>query len=526
MKKYLILPITLCLLIIFSTLAYTQPRPKVFYPMVEIEVADPTHPSALSFLFYSRPNLHDCEALGGNLTRKLLNECPQCRVKLIKCETTLDKTQQNLLSDAPLDTASGSMSNGIVVFNFANQELALAACQANETRSNTVSGPIKCFPANTPRTHPHQQLALTPWSLILILAAFSAAWFVGWLIIKYEHLHAHISHDHAETGPQKYHTEPTPRIGGLMLFAGLLAAVGIMLISDTLIIEREFGLLLLASLSAFLGGFVEDLTKKVGVLERLLLTILSAAIASWLLGATLLRLDIGGVYARIIEIAPFFAIIFTIFAVGGIANAINIIDGYNGLAGGFSIIVLVALSCVAHQVGDSLIFSTSLALAGALMGFLAWNWPGGKIFLGDGGAYLTGFLLAVLAVLLVAHNPEVSPWFPLLLLIYPVFETLFSIYRRKLKHGLSPGQPDNKHLHQLIHDNIILNGALSDANPDKLDTNSRVAKYLWIPAVITSVLGCLFWQSTIILASLTAAYCVFYTVIYRRIARRGEIPAV
>ena len=120
----------------------------------------------------------------------------------------------------------------------------------------------------------------------------------------------------------------------------------------------------------------------------------------------------------------------------------------------------------------------------------------------------------------MTRNPEVSPWFPLLLLIYPVFETFFSIYRRKLKHGLSPGQPDNMHLHQLIHDNIIQRGKRACAS----GANHCVAKYLWIPAIATAMFACTFWQSTTALTGFALAYCIFYVVSYRQIARLKAVP--
>ena len=71
-----------------------------------------------------------------------------------------------------------------------------------------------------------------------------------------------------------------------------------------------------------------------------------------------------------------------------------------------------------------------ICLAGATAGFLVWNYPRGLIFAGDGGAYLWGVVIAMASVLLVQRHALVSPWFPMLLLIYPVWETLFSIYRK------------------------------------------------------------------------------------------------
>ncbi|MDP2240424.1 MAG: glycosyltransferase [Burkholderiales bacterium] len=510
------------LLVVFFALAITQ-RPQTFYPEVDIDVDASGGPLTLSFLFNSRPTLQNCEALTGNIARVVLKQCPQCRVKLIQCDSTLDQTQINLLSNDPLSTPSGRMANGVLIFRSTNMDLALASCQATEKQSAAGINPVKCYPANTPRMKPDARSVLSLWSLVVLFAAFAAAWFSGWLIVKYEHLHAHLSHDHVGTGPQKNHAQPTPRIGGLAVMVGLLVAGGIMLFADALPGEREFGLLLIASVPAFVGGLVEDIIKKVSVSDRLLLTMLSGAAAAWLLGAALNRLGIPGV-DQALSWLPF-AVIFTIFAVGGIANAINIIDGYNGLATGFAIIVLAAMAFVAHLIGDNLIFTTALAMAGALFGFMAWNWPGGKIFLGDAGAYLLGFILAELSVLLVVRNPEVSPWFPLVLLIYPVFETFFSIYRRKFMQGLSAMQPDNKHLHQLIHDNVVPRGVRSGARLNKLDANNRVAKYIWLHAIVTAVLGCLFWQSTPVLIGIAIAYCVFYFVSYRQIVQWKAVPA-
>jgi UDP-N-acetylmuramyl pentapeptide phosphotransferase/UDP-N-acetylglucosamine-1-phosphate transferase len=229
------------------------------------------------------------------------------------------------------------------------------------------------------------------YSLLVLLSAALIAWLSGYLIVRYEHLHAHLSHDHTDSGPQKYHAQPTPRIGGIALALGLLAAGGVMLVSNNQLPLTGYGLLLVAAIPAFAGGIVEDLTKKVGVLERLILTMLSAAAAAWLLDAILTQIEIP-LLREALTWMPF-AVAFTVFAVGGVANAINIIDGYNGLAPGYALITLAAIAWVAALVGDSLILIAALAMAGAVLGFFVWNWPKGKIFLGDAGAYLLGFWL-------------------------------------------------------------------------------------------------------------------------------------
>jgi len=97
--------------------------------------------------------------------------------------------------------------------------------------------------------------------------------------------------------------------------------------------------------------------------------------------------------------------VFALIAVGGIANAINIVDGYNGLSGVLVVFILGAMAYVAFLVGDSFILDTCLTLMGAIVGFLVWNFPRGKIFLGDGGAYFIGFMIGELSVLLVRPLP-------------------------------------------------------------------------------------------------------------------------
>jgi UDP-N-acetylmuramyl pentapeptide phosphotransferase/UDP-N-acetylglucosamine-1-phosphate transferase len=265
------------------------------------------------------------------------------------------------------------------------------------------------------------------------------------------------------------------------------------------------------------GGITEDVTKNVGVPARLALTMLAAALGVWLLGGVIPRLDVPG-FDTLLAWTPF-AIAFTVFAVGGVANAINIIDGYNGLAAGHAVIVLAAFAFVSAQVGDSFLFASALAMMGALLGFLVWNYPKGRIFLGDGGAYLLGFWLGELSVLLVVRHPEVSPWFPMLLLVYPIFETLFSMYRRKILGGHSPGQPDRFHMHQVIY--AILPKAQASAQDAAQLTrdNSRVAPYFWAMSLSCALPAVLLWKETSWLISVSLLFCVAYVLVYYRLSK-------
>jgi UDP-N-acetylmuramyl pentapeptide phosphotransferase/UDP-N-acetylglucosamine-1-phosphate transferase len=358
--------------------------------------------------------------------------------------------------------------------------------------------------------------------LACLIAAF-VSFAACWAIVRFQHLHARFSLDAVDTGPQKFHAQPTPRVGGVGLALGLIAAYGFMrLVRGDTPTVHDFGLLLLCGIPAFAGGLVEDLTKKVGVTDRLLLTMLSGAMAAWLLGAVLDRVGIPGVDRLLVWGAV--AIPFTIFAVGGVANAINIIDGYNGLVAGYAIIVLLAFAWVAHQLGDTLITITALTLAAAIAGFMRWNWPGGKIFLGDGGAYAIGYLFAELSVTLTLRHPGVSPWLPMALLIYPIYETIFSVFRRRIIHRTEIGQPDAAHLHQLIYFCLAPERDARGRLLSPEERNSRIAGYIWLPVVVSVSIAAAFWERPAILALTVVGFCLTYTVAYLWIAARQRAP--
>ncbi len=360
------------------------------------------------------------------------------------------------------------------------------------------------------------------------------SWCVCWCLVRGVWFQSYI-HNQATQATQAYHTIPTPRLGGLALAAALLAALGVEWFR---FVEGEyrglhFAWLMTAAVPCFIGGLTEDMTGRAGSTQRLLLAMISAALFIGLGHVTLSRMGITW-FDTALTWLPF-AIVFTIFCVAGVVNATNMIDGYNGLASGMVVIALLAIITVALKVQDGLVLIISVSTLGASLGFIVWNWPKGRLFLGDGGAYLLGFLLAELSVLLVYRNPNVSPWFPLLLLSYPVYETLFSIYRRRWIHKSKLCEPDNRHLHQLIFDRIALNSSLlchsqNDKGEDELCdyatrcavqmlmNNSRVAPYLWGANALIAICAIMFWQSTVVLIVIAAWVCVAYVVLYLRLS--------
>jgi UDP-GlcNAc:undecaprenyl-phosphate GlcNAc-1-phosphate transferase len=244
---------------------------------------------------------------------------------------------------------------------------------------------------------------------------------------------------------------------------------------------------------------------------------MSAALACVLLGLSISRLSLPGVDGWLLAM-PWAGIALAFFAICGLPHAFNIIDGYNGLAGTVALLVCVAIAHVALQLADRQLAAMVICLAGATAGFLFWNYPRGLIFAGDGGAYLWGVVIAVASILLVQRHESVSPWFPMLLLIYPVWETVFSIYR-KLARGVSPGVADALHFHQLIYRRIVRGVFDDDASRRMLMRNNRTSPYLWSFTVLSVVPAVLFWSNTLVLMGFCALFVVSYVAAYVAIIR-------
>lgn len=344
----------------------------------------------------------------------------------------------------------------------------------------------------------------------LFLAAMIGAAGAAALIVRYSPLHLGVTGDQPGGAPQKVHAVATPRIGGLAVVAGLITA-GIAGTVSGVVMAPFLWLMVAALLPAFLGGFAEDVTRRVGVAPRLLMTLVSGVIAFIWLGAALYRSDVQWLNVAF-SYWPL-SLAGTLFAVAGLAHGMNIIDGYHGLSAGVGALALLGLACVAHRIGDLQHAAVGLAAAGAYAGFLLVNYPFGKIFLGDGGAYLLGTTLAILSAQLVGRHTDVSPWFPLALVVYPVWETLFSMMRRALLHRTPLGAPDARHLHSLVYRLLGRRNALT-ALPFWVIEGAMVAY------AITQ------YDSTIDLMAQTFGFLGAYCLVYFLAARLAPREAV
>lgn len=351
------------------------------------------------------------------------------------------------------------------------------------------------------------------------MSSFAVSFFISLLltlmIVKYAHVHG-AALDVDLDGVQKVHSQAVPRIGGLAIFGAVLGA-GLVTVWRAQTIGMELVTLLGCAAVAFAGGIIEDFTRRVSPARRMALTLIAAALGYFLLDAKIERFDMAGMSWTF----PYMwlTLPFTLIAVAGIANAVNIIDGFNGLASVVSIFMLLSLGYVAFQVNDMFVLVTAFTVAGAAAGFFLFNYPAGLVFLGDGGAYFLGFMVGELSVLLVMRNPEVSTWYAALLLIYPVFETLFSVYRRLFVRGHSPSMPDGIHLHSLIFRRIAVWAVGRHEARALTRRNAMTSPYLWLLSLMAVIPATAFWHRSSILMLLCLLFIVTYVWLYVSIVR-------
>jgi UDP-GlcNAc:undecaprenyl-phosphate GlcNAc-1-phosphate transferase len=241
-------------------------------------------------------------------------------------------------------------------------------------------------------------------------------------------------------GSRKVHDRTMPRLGGLSVYLGFMAAAWFLPIHG----DKITGLLLGGTI-VFLVGIADDIR---GISPKVKL-----------LGQTLAAIIV--VYSGIrIEFInnPFngyfylgeLSIPITIFWIVAVTNSINLIDGLDGLASGVTTIALLTFSVIAAMVGQQAVSLLAFALAAAVLGFLRYNFHPAKIFLGDCGSLFLGYMVSVLAVFGLLKGVTVLTFVvPVVVLGVPIFDTCFAILRRYCEHK-PIFQADKKHIHHRL----------------------------------------------------------------------------
>jgi UDP-GlcNAc:undecaprenyl-phosphate GlcNAc-1-phosphate transferase len=252
---------------------------------------------------------------------------------------------------------------------------------------------------------------------------------------------------------RKIHTDPIPRLGGIGIFFGLIGgSLAIPLLFPLLIPSLDVPRYGLGYVFVFIAfalihgmGLVDDFHNlKAGL--KFMLQLLAAALVT-VGGFTISRIAIPGVGLVSFGI---FAYPLTMLWIVAISNAINLVDGIDGLAGGIAAWTALSMALMAILSGHGVSALVALALLGAVMGFLAFNFPPARIFMGDSGSLLIGFVLAVIPLLGLPGMTTIEDLAaPATLLMIPILDTILAIVRR-LRQKRAIHSPDKEHIHHRL----------------------------------------------------------------------------
>lgn len=327
-----------------------------------------------------------------------------------------------------------------------------------------------------------------------ILISFALSLLIHYLVIQLTHSKGIFLDEHEKV--QKVHEMPTPRIGGLGIFLSAM-----FIINDNAL----GGYLMLAAIPAFIAGFLEDYSGKIAPIQRLAIMCLSPIMAFIMIHDSVLT------EWHILQAPIVLGILASTIFIIALVNGVNFTDGQNGLASGTVLISLLTISFIAWELKDHSLLYIGLILASAVSAFLFYNFPKGKIFLGDGGAYFLGFMVATISIILVqSHTLSISLLLLPVILIYPLWEVLFSTLRKLLYDRISPLNSDDYHLHQLIF------------RKRKGGKTFTPVLYILPAQVIVSVLAIRFKNEPTVLAIIILVYICAYSVVYFYERKRDE----
>lgn len=275
-------------------------------------------------------------------------------------------------------------------------------------------------------------------SIDLLFYSFLISLTFGYLILKTRFLHSIITND-TRKGPQKVHDHDVIRVGGVAIFLSLFIFC---------FFKPMLWPVFFSSIPVFLAGFLEDVTKKISPNWRLLATFFSAYLISSYANYQISSL--GFSYLNNFLSFSVISILITSLSIVMLTQSFNLIDGLNGLVSFTSIIILLACILLGYKYEDFEFISICLVFIGIILGFLVFNFPYGKIFLGDGGAYFLGILISTVIISLPLKFPSISPFTSLMLILYPIHEVIRSFLRRALSKTKNTMKPDDGHLHSII----------------------------------------------------------------------------
>ncbi|HME80476.1 MAG TPA: MraY family glycosyltransferase [Candidatus Eremiobacteraceae bacterium] len=291
---------------------------------------------------------------------------------------------------------------------------------------------------------------------VTFVLAFAACALVTPLVIRAA---IKLGHFDEPDGDRRIHTEPTPRLGGIAIYLGFTLALFVTLnvaLSNNSVIARYLDTPDLAKIIGLLFG--GTLMMGVGLWDdvmgmrarnKFIAQFAVALVAVLFYGFTIYHLRLP--HFGLVELG-WFGIPFSLFWYLGMVNAINFLDGLDGLVAGYTTIACVALTVISLLKGQYLVAITTCALAGAAAGFLPFNYSPARIFMGDGGSLFIGFVLATVGVMGTEKQAvAISLVVPLLILALPILDTA-KVIARRLHKGAPLSGADREHVHHQLLD--------------------------------------------------------------------------
>ncbi|MEA2083738.1 MAG: MraY family glycosyltransferase [Thermodesulfobacteriota bacterium] len=237
---------------------------------------------------------------------------------------------------------------------------------------------------------------------------------------------------------RKAHLKPMPKMGGIAMALG--AVLPVLFWIEWTPFTRS---ILLGAGIIVCGGFIDDLNN-LSYKKKFFIQFIAACLVVFH-GKVVIK-SFGMLLPEGMLTPDFVAIPFTLIVIIGVTNAINLADGLDGLAGGISLLSFLCIGYLGHQGGYFEITLISLAIGGAIFGFLRFNTYPAIVFMGDAGSQLLGFLVVTLSLALTQTNAPLSPVLPLLIIGFPILDTL-AVMSERMIHKKSPFSPDKNHFH-------------------------------------------------------------------------------
>jgi UDP-GlcNAc:undecaprenyl-phosphate/decaprenyl-phosphate GlcNAc-1-phosphate transferase len=286
-----------------------------------------------------------------------------------------------------------------------------------------------------------------------ILLSFITAFIPSYFIIPSVINVAKVKHLHDVIDERRSHTEITPSLGGVAIFAGVVFSV-IFWTPFNIFVDLQYTLC--AFIIIFLIGVRDDILP-ISPYKKLLGELMAAGIVVLKSGIKITSLH--GLFG-VGQIPDWFSIILTIFTIIVIINAFNLIDGINGLSGSISVVISLILGTWFFLVDKNGLAILAYSLAGAVTAFLKYNYSPAKIFMGDTGALLLGLICSILVIKFIEINQSLhgspyallaGPTIAVGILILPLFDTA-RVFTIRILRGRSPFSPDRLHIHHLLVD--------------------------------------------------------------------------